>query len=63
MSEGGISDWRHERQQRINGQALPWWLWPVSLLWRREQPRPEVDTVPVAVQQYVDTVPTDRALL
>ena len=58
MRAGMTSDlkmWRDSRRP----VSLPWWLWPVSLLWRRE---PEAqDTVPVP--QYVDTVPTDQAPL
>lgn len=55
-----LQAWRLQRDSEA--QPLPWWLWPVTLLWRRQQIA-EQDTVPVPVPQYVDTVPTDRAPL
>lgn len=59
MSDSGISDWRHERKQSVDAQPLLWWLLLVSLL-KKPKPLTESDIVPVAVPQYVDTVPVDR---
>lgn len=52
-----LQQWREHQDSA--SRHLPWWLWPVSLLWRR-QPQTHPDTVPVPVPQYVDTVPVDR---
>lgn len=58
-----MRDIEHWREQRGSAdRQRPWWLWPVSLLWRR-QPVVEQDTVPVPVPKFVDTMPTDRSPL
>lgn len=62
MGRSEMSWWRHERRRKESMEPTPWWMWPFSLLWRREHAQEQdtvPDTVPVPVPDHATTVPME----